>query len=248
MASEHQGSMASGRTFRRNVLSDDIYEHLRTEIVDGRLEPSTRIIEEALATELGVSRAPLREAIQRLRRDGLVAGVGRDTRVIQLSPKTIRELHLMRATLETLAFQSAARLVTDEDVTGLQSLIDDMRRVGTAGSRKMSELDYEFHRRMCKISGIERLYDAWNDQHVLFRLWLNVAGRAHEDGDYLADNHGALLAALRTGDPKSIAWEVTRHVYGVGSALAHERQQWVEDRALLLGEDVATIRANDGSR
>jgi DNA-binding GntR family transcriptional regulator len=228
------------------VLSDELYEHLHTEIVEGQREPGTRIVEETLATELGVSRAPLREAILRLRRDGLVSGVGRDTRVIELSPKVIRELHLMRADLETLALQSAARLITDEDIAGLQKLVDEMRAARVA--RRMSELDYEFHRRLCKLSGIDRLYDAWHDQHVLFRLWLNVAGQAHEDPDYLADNHAALLAAVRGGDPKGIAWEVTRHVYGVGSALAHERQQWVEDRALLLGEDVATIRANDGSR
>jgi DNA-binding GntR family transcriptional regulator len=236
------------RTFRRTVLSDELYEHLRTEIVEGRFEPGARIVEETLATELGVSRAPLREAVLRLRRDGLVSGVGRDTRVIQLSPQAIRELHLMRADLETLALQSAARVISDEDVVGLQALVDDMRRAGAAGSRRMTELDYEFHRRLCKLSGIDRLYDAWHDQHVLFRLWLNVAGEAHESADYLADNHAGLLAAVRAGDPKGISWEVTRHVYGVGSALAHERQQWVEDRALLLGEDVATIRANDGGR
>jgi DNA-binding GntR family transcriptional regulator len=209
--------------------------------MEGRIGPGTRIVEERLARDLGMSRTPLREAIQRLRRDGLIVGVGRETRVIEISPKTIRELHLLRATLETLAYQSAARSIAERDVADLQQLITDMR---TAGSHQMLGLDYEFHRRLCKLSGLDRLYDAWHDQQFLFRLWLNVVGAAHEDAAYLADSHAALLTAVTSGDPHAIALEVTRHVYGVGSPMAGERQLWVEDRAIMLGENPSAVRSN----
>lgn len=229
------------------MLSQDVYDYLRGQILEGALEPGSRIVEERLAADLGVSRAPLREAIHRLRRDGLLSGAGRDTRVIELSPQAIRELHLMRATLEALALQSAARLIRAEEAAELRALVEEMRRLSPGDARQMAELDYEFHRRLCKLSGIQRLYDAWHDQHVLFRLWLNVAGRAHEDPGYMADSHGVLLDAVLSRDPARIAREVTRHVYAVGTALAIQRQDWVEDRALLLGEDQAALLHDDRS-
>ncbi|MEW1822870.1 GntR family transcriptional regulator [Arthrobacter sp. NPDC080031] len=222
--------------FHRSALSDDVYDYLRKEIIEGRLEPGARVVEEKLATDLGMSRAPLREAILHLRRDGLVSGTGRDTRIIELSPTDIRELHLMRATLETLAYQSAARYLTDKDIAGLRDLIESMRAVDAGQAGKMKELDYEFHQRLCRLSGIQRLYDAWRDQKVLFGMWLTVAGNAREDAEYLAEQHARLLDVVIAGDPRDIANEVTHHIYEVGSALAAERELWDEDRSLLLGE------------
>src|SRR3712207_2323559 len=90
---------------KRSVLSEDICEHLRAFVMKGRLKPGSRIVEERLARQMGTSRAPLREAILKLKGEGLVTGSGRETRVVALSADDIRELHLLRATLETLLFQ-----------------------------------------------------------------------------------------------------------------------------------------------
>ncbi len=214
---------------QKTILSAEIYNNLRNGILSGSIEQGTRIVEESLARQLGVSRAPLREALWMLKRDGLLREESaRDTRVISLTEDDIRELHLIRTVLETLAYQHAAPRLDATDIAELGQLVDRMQQAGTAGdSSLMADLDYEFHQRLCRTSGLPRVYRIWDEQHVLFRLWLNVVARAHDgDVDEIIASHRDLLAAIAARDNAAIAKQTRRHVYSVGSALAEKRAQW----------------------
>ena len=230
------GSEALPR-LKRSVLSEDVCEHLRAFILTGKLKPGSRIIEERLAGQMGTSRAPLREAILMLKGEGLVTGSGRDTRVVALSADDIRELHLLRATLETLLFQSAARIISAGEIAGLERLLGEMQLAAAEGRREqLSDLDYEFHRRLCRISDLPRVYRVWQDQHVLFRLWLNVVAEAEDDPVTIAAHHVTLLDAVKARDPAVIAREVTNHIYGISTAFALERSEWAKEHAILAGD------------
>ena len=230
------GSKALPR-LERSGLSKDIYEHLRAFILAGKLKPGSRIVEERLARQMGTSRAPLREAIWMLKGDGFVTGSGRDTRVVALSADDIRELHLLRATLETLLIQSAARIISTGDIAGLEWLLGQMQLAAAEGRRgQLSELDYEFHRRLCRKSELPRVYRVWRDQHLLFRLWLNVVAEAEDDPATIAAHHFTLLDAVRSRDPAVIAREATNHIYGNSSAFATERSDWAKEHAILVGD------------
>jgi DNA-binding GntR family transcriptional regulator len=230
------GSEALPR-LKRSVLSKDIYEQLRAFVLAGKLKPGSRIVEERLARQMGTSRAPLREAIWMLKGDGFVTGSGRDTRVVALSTDDIRELHLLRATLETLLIQSAARIISTRDVAGLERLLGQMQLAAAEGRREqLSELDYEFHRRLCRKSELPRVYRVWRDQHLLFRLWLNVVAEAEDDPATIAAHHFTLLDAVRSRDPAVIAREATNHIYGNSSAFATERSDWAKEHAILVGD------------
>jgi DNA-binding GntR family transcriptional regulator len=222
---------------KRSVLSTDIYEHLRAFVLAGKLKPGMRIVEERLARQMGTSRAPLREALWMLRSDGLVTGSGRDTRVVALSADDIRELHLLRATLETLLFQSAARVISTGEIAGHERLLGQMQLAAAEGRRgQLSDLDYEFHRRLCRVSDLPRVYRVWRDQHVLFRLWLNVVAEAEDDPATIVAHHVTLLDAVKSRDPAVIARETTNHIYGISSAFATERSEWAKEHAILVGD------------
>ncbi|MEV0732546.1 GntR family transcriptional regulator [Polymorphospora sp. NPDC050346] len=226
-SAEPAPSVAALRVPQKVVLSESTYDVLRAAILDGTLPPGTRIVEEALARQLGVSRAPLREAIWLLKRDGLlVEESARTTRVVQLTEDDVHELHMIRTVLETLAYQQASPRLQPSDVAGLEDLIDQMHDASVAGdARRIAELDYRFHRALCEPCGLPRVMKAWDEQHVLFRMWLNMVGPTLGVQD-IAEPHRVLLDVVLAGDAEAISEQVIDHVYLVGGVMADQRRRW----------------------
>jgi len=221
----------------KTVLSQEIYSILRKAILEGALESGTRIVEESLAKQMDVSRAPLREALWHLERDGLVVDGGlRERRVVSLTEDDIKELHLIRSLLETLAFQNAAKRISQEEMLLLDELIAGMNRAVSEGDTiSLAQHDYEFHEYLCRASGLPRLFGIWKEQFVLFRLWLNVVAKAHrDDTEEIVASHKVILAAVKTKDVDTIARSVHDHIYRSGHALTNERAQWAEEQAWLF--------------
>lgn len=238
LTGEHHGSYA-----------DRAYEMIRNAILDGSIPPGTRIVEEALARRIEISRAPLRDAVGRLRSEGLLVDESeRITRVVSLTPEAVRELHLIRTVLETIACQYAARHLTSEDVEELQGLIDAMRAASDMEDRhSVAELDFAFHRRLCEASRLPRLVAIWQEQQVLFRLWLNLVGDTLNDQvDHIAEAHQEILDAVVGGDDDAIFTNIVRHVYFVAGAMATERRRWASEQPRVgapIG-DISTVAAH----
>src|SRR6185312_12097300 len=105
--------------------ADQAEAALRDQILSGHRAPGDRLNEVEIAAELGVSRGPLREAMQRLARDGLVVvQPHRGSYVRNLEPDEIVELYDVRIALECAAARLAAERRTDADVTALKGLLD----------------------------------------------------------------------------------------------------------------------------
>src|SRR6476646_10902876 len=121
--SESIGSVAlDGRTLWQRV-----YDHLRAEILSGRLGPGAELAEVALAEQLGVSRGPIREAIGRLASEGLVTVRPRRGAVVSsLSKEEFLELYQVREALELMAVKLAVPRLGDEDVAALEGLVERM--------------------------------------------------------------------------------------------------------------------------
>lgn len=213
----------------RAPLGEAAYELLRAAILDGTLGPGTRVVEETLARRIQISRAPLREALGRLKRDGLLVDESaRTTRVVELSADSVQELHLIRTVLETVAYQAAARRLTSADVSDLEQIVAEMQAASDADDRKaIARLDYEFHHRLCQAAGLPRLLEIWDQQQILFRLWLNLVGRTLAEAfDHIAQTHQRILEAVIGGDDDVIFEHVLEHVYLVGGAMRTERRRW----------------------
>ena len=94
---------------------------LRSAIVEGRLRPGDRLKEVELAEQLGISRAPVREALRQLEHEGLVASLPyRATEVLGVSQEEVAEVLVpIRLTIESFAFRKALPLLTDDDFAAL---------------------------------------------------------------------------------------------------------------------------------
>src|SRR5438309_7655595 len=114
------------------TLWQRVYDHLREEILTGRLKPGAELGEVPLSEQLGVSRGPLREAIGRLAAEGLVTVRPRRGAVVRsLSKEEFLELYQVREALERMAMQLAVPRLTDEQFEGLAALNDEMETHAT---------------------------------------------------------------------------------------------------------------------
>src|ERR1051326_8637601 len=104
-------SVSSSRSISlpgKRSRADELYDHLRAAIVQGTLEPNTRLVELALAREAGISRTPVREALHRLEVDGLVRTSSRGMVVVDFSEDELVELCVAREGIESMVARLAA--------------------------------------------------------------------------------------------------------------------------------------------
>jgi DNA-binding GntR family transcriptional regulator len=171
---------------------------------------------------LGVSRSPLREALQQLERDHLVRPDDVNGRrvVTSFGLEDIAELYTVRAALETLAFEQAALRMTQDELTELrrvQAQMEEPRDDGRAWEARDFEADFRFHELVCLAAQMPRLHSQlstlWVQTWALLQQ-LHTAGvypDAGEDAEAFRD-HRTLISALETKDPEAAADAVRRHL------------------------------------
>jgi DNA-binding GntR family transcriptional regulator len=185
---------------------------LRDAIARGRLKPGTRLKQQDLARQFGVSPTPVREALRRLEGDGLVLyAANRGIRVAQIDYPEVEEIYLMRMALEGLAVRYAVPKLTPEDLSLLEDLQQRMRRAVARGHlRRLRDLNYDFHIAVYSRAGFRRLLQIIQALWGLFP-WDTlqvIPGRAVAS----MREHDAILRELRGGNDAASAALMEAHV------------------------------------
>ncbi len=189
-----------------------VYAALRQAIVRGELEPGRQLSENALASNLGVSRTPVREALARLRDDRLVEIVPQlGTFVSRISRQAVADAQFIREALECAAVRRAAELAGEDDVAKLEENLDSQERASDANDLDaFYALDDSFHRTLCDLSGHLAVWAvserAKSHLNRVRRLSLGLPNYLRE----MIDEHRSVVAALSAHDPDS-AEEFLRH-------------------------------------
>ena len=210
-------SEENGAQLTRVVLSDQVKAFIVDAIMGGEFKPGDRIVESALARQLGVSQAPVREAIRDLARMGFLESEPyRGTSVRSFTPAELWEVYTVRAALEALSARLAATRLSDDDVETLERILDQMVDAGRRQDlERMTELDNDFHKTILQISGNKLLYQLW--QTLQFGYWTIVTAKMSTfDLEHLAARHGQLLDALKTRDPQRAMDTMRRHIEDLG--------------------------------
>ena len=141
------------------VKSDDLikelYAALRTMILSGELSPGEKLIQEELASKLGVSRTPLLRALQMLESELLVASVPRRGMYVRkMSTEELRDAFQLRAAIETMSCAAAAAKIRPEEVQELRDIFAPFASdISHADPKKYQEADKLFHKRILDIAG-----------------------------------------------------------------------------------------------
>jgi DNA-binding GntR family transcriptional regulator len=213
----HSDTGNEGSLLPRVVLSDRVKEHIVDAVLNGELKPGDRIVESSLARQLGVSQAPVREAIRDLVLLGFLQSEPyKGTSVRSFTYEELWETYTVRAALESLAARLAATHLTDDGADRLQGILDEMMEAAHQQDRdRLILLDNRFHETILEISGNRTLYQLWKT--LQYGTWSIVTYRKSSyDPAYLAARHGELLEALRAGDPELAAHTMQHHIEDMG--------------------------------
>lgn len=248
-----EGNKLSGMTAKRSRRTDraesrndrvtQAYRQLRELIIWGRLAPGTRIIETDVATRLGVSRTPVRSALQRLQQEGYIvaSGTGQQSRlsVAPLTKEDARELFAIVAEVEAMAALGAAgRPATARAETAhrLRDINEELSR--TVGAPKpdpyrIFDLDQAFHRCFVEAGAgprLRTLHEAIKPQTERY-VRLYISALVDEIGTSVRE-HDATVVAIEAGDPEAAKEAVLTNWRNAADRLAHvidrlgERGAW----------------------
>lgn len=209
------GGVSLGRITQRTT-PESVAEVLRTAILDGRLAPGSQLREVHLATELGVSRAPLREALGLLADRGLVEKIPyRGAFVAAVSEEMIAEIASLRKRLEPYAVELALPRLRG---TGRNMVITALREMaaGAEANDPAATIDAHmgFHRAFYELSGHRLLRDLWLSWEAQLQLFFSADHQLFADLRDIVADHEQLLDVIDTGDLDVIAQAISRHVHG----------------------------------
>lgn len=210
-AGARQGRGTSGIVVR--TLAERVFEIVREQIVTGRLVDNAPIRQDALATELGVSKIPLREALARLEHEGLLTShANRGYFVQPMSADRVEEIYALRISIEPRAAAFAAERATEADH---EMVIEAFQRLDGAAATNLAEVavcNRDFHTALVRPGGrllttqlVERL-EVLAERYVLAHL--QPAGR----GDRAHLEHKALLDTWLAGDGKQLKVLLKSHI------------------------------------
>jgi len=207
---------------QRRTLSGEVTRAIRHAVLTGVYQPGEHLTEAEIAREMGVSHGPVREALRELEAEELIIiEPHRGAFVRAFTAQDVREIYSYRSLLETAMVNLAQARVQPPDLDDLQTLIERMRAAATDGDIAGEiELDLEFHRRLCELSGHRRMYDAWLRLASPIRLFLAMAIPTYLRPHDAAESHAPIVAALRAGDAEAATRHMEQAVGKVGESIA----------------------------
>jgi len=148
---------------RTNSLADVVVERLREAMIRGSLLPGEKLSEVILSSKLGVSRSPVREALQRLELEGLVVSrPNRSTYVWEPTEEDLFEIYTLRGCVETLAGELVIEKLTEEDFCHLETIMaKELEAIRSDDLFRLIQEDKNFHEYIIRTANHSRLYETW---------------------------------------------------------------------------------------
>lgn len=195
-------------------LREMVYEELKMQILTGKIVPGTRMMEVDLANDIGVSRTPIREAIRKLEKEGLVTiEPRRGAYASQISTEDMVEILEVRQNMEGLAAFFAASRMSDEQMAALKEvskLYNDA--VQSGDMQEMIKHDTKFHRiivESCNNKVLVQMIEQLQELVLRFRYIYYDNFRRAEN---MPDEHFAILNAIETGDAEAARAAADVHI------------------------------------
>lgn len=211
----------SGRSGRRlpakETLRSNIKDYIQQQIAEGVYRPGDRIVETRLAKELNVSQAPVREAMLEMATIGLLEERPYSgTYVRNFTPAEIEDIFNTRAFIEEYAAKRAAKRVTEEQLAGMEAVLEEMDR--SQDLQVFVRLDKEFHGLVMDAAGSPALKRAWTNLRMAEWTYLCAATTAFSLDELIAQ-HRTIFRYLKNREDASAGAYMFLHIKGFGDEL-----------------------------
>lgn len=181
--------------------ADRVVELLRDLLTNGELQPGERIREASLATRLGMSRSPVREALQRLTNEGLIELLPRRGAFVKAIRDTeLRELFEVREALESQAAYLASMRATTDELAELANLLEESRRRIAAHDPNAYSGELDFHWRIGELAGNSKLLEKLREIQLQVRLARTLSAADPKRALGALGEHRIIVAAMQGRD------------------------------------------------
>jgi DNA-binding GntR family transcriptional regulator len=197
----------------RRRLADEVYEQLIQAIIDGEITSDDTLVQEKLAAELQISRTPIREALMRLEREGVLEVSHRGSfRLYQMSEKEVRELYQARAAIEGQAARILAANHSEALIDGLRAHVRQQEDLANPSVQDYFQANRNIHRRFVELADnrfLLEMFDMIWGKALAFQLFATIE---KVDLSKSLGDHMALVDVIATGDKTETLEEFTRHI------------------------------------
>ncbi|RFC61996.1 GntR family transcriptional regulator [Fulvimarina endophytica] len=198
---------------RSSPAADQVYEALRAAIIEVRLAPGAAITENSICRQFAISRTPVRAAIQRLQREGLVDVYPQlGSYVSKIDVEDLRDFHFVRRSLEVALVREAAKVWTPAMSASLRAAVDEQKRVIAKDDPDgFFAADEEFHRLFAVLSGHEGVWKSVLAAKTQLTRFYRYWAKPQRLPDVI-EEHLAVVDALDRGDGEGAVRAMTRHL------------------------------------
>lgn len=192
-------------------LRVQVADRLRSAILSGRLRPGTGLVETALAEQMNVSRAPIREAIQILENDGLVETIAyKGKRVKPLTSREVSETYSLREVFEVMAVQRILENGAPLDI--LETHCAEMIAAADANDfEALIVADEAFHHALIRLANHDLLMASWKNLYLRIHQIMALRNREERNLHEVAGNHPPIVQALADGDKDRAIELISEH-------------------------------------
>lgn len=214
--------------------ADQAYHVLRELIIENRLKPGDMLSENDLAQGLGVSRMPVRKALDHLAADGLIRILPKKGSIVEKIPVTgLREICFMRAAVETASIRSitalpasAARRILGKLERNIKAQDKTAEQGSTDTGARFLKLDDDFHATLCQLSGTALAWDTID--HLKANMdrirYFTIVGKVTKIPDLVAE-HRAVYEAVAAGRLEEACELLRSHLYEIGETYKEVKAQ-----------------------
>ncbi|MGX9225628.1 GntR family transcriptional regulator [Streptomyces albus] len=198
-----------------SLLADQAYRELKSAVLANRLRPGDALSVPALAARMGISRSPVREAVQRLIHDGLATHEPhRGAVVARVDVADVRQLYLLREVMEGLAARLATERLDAAKVAELRALLEEHEQVVTCGDdeERHTQMDMDYHRLIREVAGNDHLTAALDTIQGKAHLALHSLWRSPEAQRLAVAEHRRIFEAMTSGDPQAAEEAAREHI------------------------------------
>lgn len=222
---------ASLKVRKGKYLREQVYKKLKDSILNGAIKAHSRLIEEKLASSLGTSRTPIREAIQKLEKEGLVYKLPKGGYAVGgITEEDIDEVFGIRSILEGYAAFLAAERITPHELDELEELVKKGEECLNSGDlESLVKINTEFHEKLYKASKSKRLYSMISDlRDFIYRFRVYIFKHRSLAQISLKD-HKEMIRLMRERNAKKVESLVRRHIMRGKSLI---KRKLVEERGI----------------
>jgi len=217
-------------------LRDRVEKELRDAILSGIFRPGQKLVESDIAEQLDVSRAPVREALTALERDGLVIDIfRRGYFVAEFTEEDIEEIYSLRLILEIGGLRRAYPLLIEKDFKLLQGIIDELgfKLSNHESQNEIVNIDLSFHEYILLCAKNKRLHEMWNKLRTQSQLLISVTSQTrYEYPGQPKAMHQSLLDAIQFNGIEGAEKELTFHILDAQERAIKtlEEYKWLIDK------------------